>query len=842
LKESFKKGLETGDFEYAGFCALFSSYHSYLAGNPLDEVAEETEECSGVISQLKHETSQYMIDIYRQAVSNLTGKSGRTTLLVGDAYDEIRLLPRHEQAKDRTTLYSLYFNKTILSYLFGEYQDAVSHADRARKYIDGVVGMYVIPVFYFFESLSRLAVYADSSKPDQRKILKAVSENQKKLKFWAGESPENHMHRYRLVQAEWMSALGKDGQAQDFYDEAIERAKQNRFIHEAAIAQELAAKHYLKRERRSVSKAYLQEARYSYMKWGADSKVKDIENRHGQLLAGSSIGEIGDLKLYLENIEQASEYSSSERVDLSSVVKASQAISSEIILSKLLYQLIKIVVENAGAQKGFLILENGGKLYVEAEGSMELERVTLHQSIPIETCEKLSSAVVNYVARTRERVVLSDALKEGLFTHDPYLVSIGAKSVLCEPIIQKSRLLGMFYLENNLMPGAFNLQRLQVLKLLSSQIAISLENARLYSTLEDSELRYRELYENLVDMVVLVSPDGTILMANPRFYSTIGMVYRKELAIPFRRWVHPDDLSNVEESLLGKIHERKIIRDFQFRMVNKSGKEFEVECNAKCIERKDETVGHQIVIRDVTERKRLEKELIDSLHDVQNARAGTILGLAKLAEYRDEDTGAHLERIREYAKIIAEELAQTPKYKSYITPEYIGDLYFSSILHDIGKVGIPDSILLKPSRLTEDEFEIIKQHTVIGGDILRQVNSKVEGQSFLNVAMHIAYYHHEKWNGKGYPKGLKEEEIPLSARIVALVDVYDALTSKRIYKDAFSHEKAKEIILKERGEHFDPDIVDAFLVHESDFNRIREKMHVADEDNMLMRKLRYRSA
>lgn len=209
-----------------------------------------------------------------------------------------------------------------------------------------------------------------------------------------------------------------------------------------------------------------------------------------------------------------------------------------------------------------------------------------------------------------------------------------------------------------------------------------------------------------------------------------------------------------------------------------------------------------------------------SLQKVLDARLITILALAKLAEYRDDDTGLHLERIRGYTKIIAEEMAKKPKYTGYITPEYIEDIYLSSILHDIGKVGIPDAILLKPGKLTPDEFEIIKKHSVLGGDVLTDIEAKIDGQTFLTLGKEIAYYHHEKWNGKGYPKGLKGEEIPLSARIVTLSDVYDALTSKRIYKNAFSHQEAKQMINLEKGLSYDADVVDSFLERESEFKKV----------------------
>lgn len=217
--------------------------------------------------------------------------------------------------------------------------------------------------------------------------------------------------------------------------------------------------------------------------------------------------------------------------------------------------------------------------------------------------------------------------------------------------------------------------------------------------------------------------------------------------------------------------------------------------------------------------------LDESLQLVDNARLITILALAKLAEYRDDETGLHLERIREYTKIIAEEMAKKPKYIDYITAEYIEDIYHSSILHDIGKVGIPDAVLLKPGKFTPEEFESIKKHSVLGGNVLTDIEAQIGAQTFLTLGKEIAYYHHEKWNGKGYPKGLKGEEIPLSARIVALPDVYDALTSKRIYKKPFSHQEAKKIIILEKGRSFDVDVFDCFLTRESDFIKILNQIN-----------------
>jgi putative two-component system response regulator len=201
-----------------------------------------------------------------------------------------------------------------------------------------------------------------------------------------------------------------------------------------------------------------------------------------------------------------------------------------------------------------------------------------------------------------------------------------------------------------------------------------------------------------------------------------------------------------------------------------------------------------------------------------------IFSLAKLAELRDPETGAHLERMREYARILAQQLSTTPTYTDVIDADYVRTIYMTSPLHDIGKVGIPDRVLLKPGRLTADEFEVMKQHVLIGSQTLEAALGADSSAQYLRFGQEIVLSHHEKFDGSGYPYGLAGNKIPLCGRIVALADVYDALTTKRVYKDAFSHQKAKSIILEGAGAHFDPDVVEAFLQREADFIGIREQL------------------
>jgi len=207
--------------------------------------------------------------------------------------------------------------------------------------------------------------------------------------------------------------------------------------------------------------------------------------------------------------------------------------------------------------------------------------------------------------------------------------------------------------------------------------------------------------------------------------------------------------------------------------------------------------------------------------EIQKTRDVIILGMATLAEARDNETGAHIIRTQKYVRALALELKKQNKYTDFLTPQNIEILYKSAPLHDVGKVGIPDDILLRPGKLSRDEFKIMKKHAQIGAQAIKNTKGELIDDTFLTIAQEIANYHHEKYDGSGYPEGLIAQEIPLSARLMAVADVYDALISKRVYKEAFSHEKAKKIILDGYGLHFDPIIVDAFISIEEEFIKIK---------------------
>jgi len=341
--------------------------------------------------------------------------------------------------------------------------------------------------------------------------------------------------------------------------------------------------------------------------------------------------------------------------------------------------------------------------------------------------------------------------------------------------------------------------------------------------LEELKFRFSELYENIQDMVVLVAEEGGPVFWNRRFVGVFASRGEVDDTSFFALFV-PGQQSWIRRLMQARAREASPIRAMEARMRTAKGIILDVEISGNWIAIRDPKPCWQLVIRNITRRKEMERQVLEASRLVDHSRRAAIIGLAKLAEYRDRETGTHLERIREYTRILTTALADTSGLQHLISPSFLEDITLSSVLHDIGKVGIPDAILCKPGQLDEEEFEVMKKHCVYGRDVLASACRDAGNVTFLTMGQEITQYHHERWDGSGYPEGKSGIDIPLSARIVALADVYDALTSRRCYKQSLAHERAREIIVGERDRHFDPQVVDAFLATEKEFMRIRMKI------------------
>ncbi|EGJ32319.1 MULTISPECIES: AAA family ATPase [Moorena] len=520
--EGYQSGIETGDLEHAASAIDGYVYALYLSGVELIDAKKETAKAIAATIQTKQEAFIHWTQTYMQAILNLMGEADNPCRLIGEAYDEEKMMPAHLASGDRTALMHAYSHKLTLCYLFQEFQQAVENADQFEEYAANAASSFIFTTAYFYDALARLAFYPDASETERAEILTKVAAKQEKMELWAKQAPMNFLHKFYLVEAERSRVLGKDSEARDYYDRAITLAHKNEYLNDEALAYELAGKFYLARNQNHVARHYLQDAHYTYQGWGAVAKVKDLEARYPQFLATVSTDSI---KTSLNPSITDSGKTTSGVLDINSILKASQTISGEIIPDKLLEKLMKILIENAGAQQGFLILYKDGDWVIEAEGTVDSDQVTTLQSLPVDSVDAasqtpvLSVSIINYVARTQENLVLSDAANQGQFTRDPYIVATQPKSIICTPLLNQGKLSGILYLENNLTTEAFTSDRIEVLRMLSAQAAISIENARLYGQLEDYnrnlELKVEERTQELSQTLeVLKATQAELIFEN----------------------------------------------------------------------------------------------------------------------------------------------------------------------------------------------------------------------------------------------------------------------------------------------------------------------------------------
>ncbi len=333
---------------------------------------------------------------------------------------------------------------------------------------------------------------------------------------------------------------------------------------------------------------------------------------------------------------------------------------------------------------------------------------------------------------------------------------------------------------------------------------------------------YRDIFNSQSDGYLILDVEGTVIETNPAFTQLCGIREAELLKKPFS-WVSERLFPSLNFAELTRLVDSNGSWQKEITAFNELERKWTASLSLlKVYDENDTVFAYVLIARDKTEIRQVENALIGSLEQTNLAQEAVIFGMARLAEYRDKDTGYHLERMRNYCKFLAEALREHPRYRDQISQNFIDILYRAAPLHDIGKVGIPDRILLKSDKLTDEEYRIMRSHTTIGYETLSSIRQQYGEMDFLDMGIQITWAHHERYDGQGYPRGLKGEEIPLAAQIVAIADVYDALTSKRCYKKAFSHQASVNTIKMQRGKHFSPDLLDVFLTVTDDFDTIRK--------------------
>ena len=489
LRQAINSGLEFGDIEYACHAADYYCAHLFFNGEHLDYVQEQQKHYIDFADKFSQEHQFYLLKIIGQLVANLRGITDNSLILTGEFLNEGEAIAYLTKINNLMSLFRVFFAKTLLCYLFKDYENAIIYAKTALNNSIHVQGNISFNNHVYYYSLALLAQYFQETEEKQQQYLKQVEENQEKMKYWAQHCPMNYQHKYDLVEAEKARVLGQSFSAMEYYDLAIDGAKENGYVQDEALANELAAEFYLALGRQKVARTYLIDAYYAYIRWETKAKVKDLEERYSELLApvvgrkNSLTSERDETIVQTRTTVTSTSSGAGKELDLSTIIKASQALSGEVNLDKLLSNLMQVLLENAGAEKFYFLLPNpAGKWKIEAQctserGQLISKSATENQVIPI--------SLVNYVERTQETLAIDNATTETRFASDPYIIQQRPKSILCSPLINQGKLVGILYLENNLTAGAFTRDRLEVLNIISAQAAISIENARLYQTLEE---------------------------------------------------------------------------------------------------------------------------------------------------------------------------------------------------------------------------------------------------------------------------------------------------------------------------------------------------------------------
>ncbi|AUT01740.1 hypothetical protein CLI64_15850 [Nostoc sp. CENA543] len=622
LHETYRSALETGDIEVACLSAAISCGYGFYLGQELTELNQMINIYYPTIKNYKHSTSRLEHDIQQQAVLNLLGQKeeGVPDQLTGTVFNQEIHIPQMQASNQRTALWIWHLNQCFLYYLFGKYAAASQMSAQAAQHLDGAIATFLIPIYSFLDALIQLTQYATASFPEQQNILLKVQQYQNQLQYWATLAPSNHQHRWQLVEAERCRVLGNTTDAIEAYDRAISLAQANKFPQDQALANELAAKCFLDWGKEKVAAGYMQEAYYCYARWGAKAKTDDLAKNYPHLLTPifyltkSAIGES------LSTKSSISANKVSATLDLNTVLKAYQTLSSEIQLDRLLQNLIQLVMTNAGADKAALFLNYEGTLQLGIKyfdhAVQSLERK------PIDQCQQIPHALIHYVERTLQTVI-TDGKNHVSTINDPYCLHYQPKSLLCTPILNQGQLLGVLYLENAITSGAFTDERVELLKLLCSQAAISLVNARLYEQsqsyaqqlerslqeLRESESRFQTLAQNIPGVIFRA---GINLKDGSRFtpyvssgcYALYGVSPEAVMTGEYllSDFEHPDDRPRIQQAIEQSIKNLSLFRE-QFRIISHTGKIKWIQVVAQPKIYPDELIMSDGVVIDISEQQ-----------------------------------------------------------------------------------------------------------------------------------------------------------------------------------------------------------------------------------------------
>jgi PAS domain S-box-containing protein len=522
-RAAFHAGVESGDLSFACFSCMHLITDLLIQGVHLDDVWRESEICLDFVRKAKYVDAADAIVSQQQFIRNLRGLTATFSTFTDENFDETSFEARLTEDRMTPMVGRYWILKLQSRFMSGDYDAALAAARRAKELHWSSEAFFHSLDYHYYAALAMAACYETASKDQQQEWRERLTVHQEQLREWADSYPPTFADKHALVSAEIARIERRDADAMQLYEQAIRSASGNGFSQNEGLAHEVAARFYSARGLTSIANAYRRSARYCYLRWGADGKVRQLDRLYPHVVAAEW------------HRPTATFGSPIQQLDVATVVKASQAVSSEIVLPKLIERLTTIALENAGADRSLLILATDDDYLVHAEGQATGDQVE------VVLCQKSASgaccpeSLIRYVIRTHENVILDDASRPNLFSDDDYLRRRQAKSILCLPLIKQGRLTGLLYLENTLTTHAFPPDRIAVLELLAAQAAISLENTRLYSDLQEREAKIRRLVDANIIGIVIYNFEGGIVEANDAFLGMLGYS-RDELTSGSVRW------------------------------------------------------------------------------------------------------------------------------------------------------------------------------------------------------------------------------------------------------------------------------------------------------------------
>ena len=675
VRRAFDAANKIGDLTFAAYSCNNLNTNLLATGDPLGDVQREAENGLEFARKARFGLVIDIITGQLRLIRTLRGLTPRFSSFNDPEFDESRF-EHHLQSDPRLALPECWYwiRKLQARVYAGQYAAAIEAASNARRLLWTSPSFFEVAEYHFYDALARAGQYEAASADERPQHLEALAAHHKQLAVWAENCPDNFQNRAALVGAEIARIEGGDVEAMRLYEEAIRSARQHGFVQNEALAHEMAALFYLARGFETIAHAYLRNARNCYDRWGALGKLKQLDERHPHLheertptSATATIGApVGQL-------------------DVETVVKASQALSSEIVLRKLIEKLMRIAVEHAGAERGLLILFRGDEPQIEAEATTGHGQVEVNLRRAPVTPSDLPQSALHYVIRTRDRVVLDDASTSSSYSDDEYVRQKRPRSVLCVPIVKQTKLVGALYLENNLTPCAFTPGRIAVLELLASQAAISLENARLYSDLLRSETFLAE-----GQSISTTGSFGWNVLSGEIYWSEEtyrifehDLTAKPTLASVLQRF-HPDDRDLVRQ-ILDRASREGTNFDFEHRLLMSDGRVQHIHFIAHATQNSSGNLEFVGAVTDVTEQKEAKEAVQQSEKRframIDYSSDGIVLdALAKGLIYVSPST----ERVLGYPP---EEFSRLSQY-DYVHPDHIArrNATWTEVIQEPGKV------------------------------------------------------------------------------------------------------------------------------------------------------------